>query len=71
MSNSVLRAGPTVLNVFEFWDYFNHLLSVDGNVFVEELLYTVGTEIQEDGYLLEFLRVSRLIYMHNIWKNLR
>lgn len=71
LADSVLGAGPAVLYVLELGNDFAHLIAVNGDVFIEELLDTVGTEVQENGDLLQLIIIGGLIDMNDIGKYFR
>ncbi len=71
LADSLLCTGPAVLNVLKLRNDFAHLIAVNGDVFIEELLDTVGTEVQENGDLLQLIIISGLIDMNDIGKYFR
>lgn len=71
LTNSMLRACPTILYMFELWNNFDHLLTINCHVFSKKLLNRIWTKIQEDWNFFEFVRVCWLVYMNNIGKYLR
>ena len=71
LTDSVLGAGPAVLDVLELRNDFAHLIAVNGDVFIQEFLDTVGTEVQENGDLLQLIIIGGLIDMNDIRKYFR
>lgn len=66
----MLWARPTILYMLKLRNYFVHLLSVNCDVFVQELLYTVSAKVKKNRNFFQLVRVCRLVDVNDVGEDL-